>query len=90
MPHWTPPVPASCASQPHSFAYESTKTRWPKILTGIVDELSKLNGQLSVQEEKDKLKEGKELIEKLSGLIYEIKTDKPILPLEGEPLSLFI
>ncbi|GAA5829737.1 hypothetical protein JCM5353_005213 [Sporobolomyces roseus] len=82
MPHWTPPVPASCASQPHSFAYESTKTRWPKILTGIVDELSKLNGQLSVQEEKDKLKEGKELIEKLSGLIYEIKTDKPILPLE--------
>ncbi|GAA5999275.1 hypothetical protein JCM5350_004977 [Sporobolomyces pararoseus] len=86
MPHWNPPVPVSCASQgTSSFAYESTKTRWPKILTGIVDELSKLNGELSQSNEeevdKEKLKEGKELIEKLSGLIYEIKTDKPLKPL---------
>ncbi|GAA5885830.1 hypothetical protein JCM16303_000071, partial [Sporobolomyces ruberrimus] len=82
MPHWIPPVPVSCASQPHSFAYESTKTRWPKILTGVVDELSKLNNQLSKGEEVDKYKEGKQLIEKLSGLIYEIKTDKPLKPLQ--------
>ncbi|GAA5914596.1 damage-control phosphatase ARMT1 family protein [Sporobolomyces salmoneus] len=85
MPHWIPPVPVSSASQPYSFACESTKTRWPKILTGIVDELSKLNHQLSSsdkEEDKDKVKEGKELIEKMSGLIYEIKTDKPLKPLE--------
>ncbi|GAA5959383.1 hypothetical protein JCM3765_006586 [Sporobolomyces pararoseus] len=90
MPHWNPPVPVSCASQgSKSFAYESTKTRWPKILTRIVDELSKLNGELSQSQSKEeeadddqeKLKEGKELIEKLSGLIYEIKTDKPLKPL---------
>jgi len=83
MPHWQPPVPVSSASQSHSFAFESTKTRWPKILTGVVDELSKLNGQLDVSSEKEKLKEGKDLIQKMSGMIYEIKTDKPILPLEG-------
>ncbi|GAA5931130.1 damage-control phosphatase ARMT1 family protein [Sporobolomyces koalae] len=83
MPHWIPPVPVSAASQPESFAYESTKTRWPKIITGIVDELSKINGQLSSSTEPgDKLKEGKQLIEKLSGLIYEIKTDKPLEPLQ--------
>lgn len=55
-------------------------------MTGIVDELSKLNGELSQSGEgvdKEKLKEGKELIEKLSGLIYEIKTDKPLKPLTG-------
>jgi hypothetical protein len=81
MPHWIPPVEVSSASQgSKSFAYESTKTRWPKILTGVVDELSKLNNELSSsskQEDIEKLKEGKELIEKLSGLIYKIKTDKP-------------
>lgn len=83
MPHWNPPVPVSCASQPESFAYESTKTRWPKILTGVVDELSKLNGELSSNDEnRDQVKEGKELIEKLSGLIYEIKTDKVLKPLQ--------
>ncbi|GAA6008339.1 hypothetical protein JCM11491_004440 [Sporobolomyces phaffii] len=84
MPHWTPPVPVSCASQPHSFAYESTKTRWPKILTGVVDELSKLNSALSrdsTAEGQAKLAEGKRVIERLSGLIYEIKTDKPLRPL---------
>ncbi|GAA5847063.1 hypothetical protein JCM3766R1_000602 [Sporobolomyces carnicolor] len=81
MPHWTPPVPVSCASQRESFAFESTKTRWPKIITGIVDELSKLNGQLSTDAQAEQLKEGKGLIEKLSGLIYEIKTDKPLKPL---------
>ncbi|GAA6059403.1 hypothetical protein JCM10212_003635 [Sporobolomyces blumeae] len=85
MPHWTPPVPVSSASQRYSFAYESTHTRWPKILTGVVDELSKINGQLYEEDKRaneDKVREGKALIEKISQLIYEIKTDKVLEPLE--------
>ncbi|GJN93724.1 hypothetical protein Rhopal_006781-T1 [Rhodotorula paludigena] len=89
MPHWVPPVPLCSASQKESFAYESTVKRWPVILTGIVDELSRLNGELSSSQEaqaQDKVKEGKQLIHDIGGLIYEMRHDRELTPLEATGL----
>lgn len=60
---WTPPVAPCSASQRTSFAYESTVKRWPTILTGVIDELATLNGQLVADAHKDKLAQSKEIIQ---------------------------
>ncbi|BGP19757.1 hypothetical protein JCM10213_003603 [Rhodosporidiobolus nylandii] len=85
MPAWTPSVPLCSASQPESFAYESTVKRWPIILTGIIDELSQINGTLAHSQDKDeqeKEQEGKKLINEIGGLIYEMRHDRELVPLE--------
>ncbi|BGP27397.1 duf89 domain protein [Rhodotorula toruloides] len=83
MPTWSAPVPLCSASQKESFAYESTVKRWPVILTGVVDELNKINGTLSgsTDDEQAKLAEGKQLINEISGLIYEMRHDRELSPL---------
>ncbi|GAA5967851.1 hypothetical protein JCM8115_000383 [Rhodotorula mucilaginosa] len=89
MPHWVPPVPLCSASQGEkSFAYESTVKRWPIILTGVVDELAKLNGenQSSTDEDKARLAEGKQLIQDISGLIYELRHDRVLSPIQATGL----
>ncbi|GAA5875787.1 hypothetical protein JCM3774_006457 [Rhodotorula dairenensis] len=89
MPHWVPPVPLCSASQGEkSFAYESTVRRWPVILTGVVDELARLNGENEVGTEADKarLAEGKQLIQDISGLIYELRHDRTLAPLQATGL----
>lgn len=60
--------------------------RWPVILTGVVDELSKLNGENAGDSEDDKarLAEGKQLIQDISGLIYEMRHDRILAPLSCE------
>ncbi|BGP43169.1 Hairy/enhancer-of-split with YRPW motif protein 2 [Rhodotorula kratochvilovae] len=89
MSRWTPPYPLCSASQKESFAYESTVKRWPIILTGVVDELSRLNGELFASKEEsdvEKVKEGKELIHAIGGLIYEMRHDRELVPLESTGL----
>ena len=63
MTEWTPPVAPCSASDPSSFAYESTVKRWPTILTGVIDELATLNGHLLKPEDADKLRDSKEIIQ---------------------------
>lgn len=60
--------------------------RWPIILTGVVDELAKLNGenQASADEDKARLAEGKQLIQDISGLIYELRHDRVLSPIQGQ------
>ncbi|KAK4051470.1 Hairy/enhancer-of-split with YRPW motif protein 2 [Microbotryomycetes sp. JL221] len=77
-PSWTPPFEPSAAHQEHSFARESTISRWPQIITGIIDQMSKINNQ---EHDDARLREGKGLIQQLAQLIYEIKHDKPLPPL---------
>ncbi|KAK4330351.1 putative Damage-control phosphatase [Rhodotorula toruloides] len=88
MPSWTPPVPLCSASQKESFAFESTVKRWPIILTGVVDELNKIDGALSAStdDEQAKLAEGKQLINEISGLIYEMRHDRELSPLQATGL----
>ncbi|KAI5477683.1 duf89 domain protein [Pseudohyphozyma bogoriensis] len=80
-PRWKPSVPVSSASQKTSFAYESTVKRWPTILTGCIDELARINGTLLDDKDADKLKESKEIINSIAGLIYEMRHDRALSPL---------
>lgn len=68
------------------YRYSSTVKRWPIILTGVVDELAKLNGenQASTEEDKARLAEGKQLIQDISGLIYELRHDRVLSPIQGQ------
>lgn len=83
---WNSTFPSPCsASDPKSFAYESTVKRWPTIITSIIDSLASLNGLTNLNNELEikKVEESKELIRNLAGLIYEIRHDRDLLDLEG-------
>lgn len=80
-------VRSHCSSKPRADRLTATcsfnpSRRWPTILTGIIDELARLNGGLLGEESKDKVKESKDLIGNLGGLIYEMRHDRelPLLP----------
>ncbi|GAA6036170.1 hypothetical protein JCM8097_006813 [Rhodosporidiobolus ruineniae] len=95
MPAWTPRAELCSASQERSFARESTVKRWPIILTGIVDELAKINGDLVGSQDanaKDKEQEGKKLINQIGELIYEMRHDRALTPLEptGPPEDAYV
>lgn len=61
--------------------------RWPTIITGVIDELARINGTLDVNAEADKLAESKQIISTLAELIYEIRHDRELslLPKSGLP-----
>lgn len=79
----------SCAS-----SYQTVVKRWPVILTGIIDTIYRTNHDLSLssdpdmsklgdvsavdQETRERIEEGKRLIEKLSKLKYEMGRDRPL------------
>ncbi|GAA5846676.1 hypothetical protein JCM11251_006709 [Rhodosporidiobolus azoricus] len=89
MPHWLPPYPLCSASQKESFAYESTVKRWPIILTGVVDEIARINHELAHstdEKEQQKVEEGKKLINQIGELVYEMRHDRELKPLEGSAL----
>lgn len=70
-----------------SLHFPPSVKRWPVILTGIVDELASLNGSNSAgtEDERERLAEGKQLIQDISGLIYEMRHDRVLTPIPGEP-----
>ncbi|KAK9376192.1 uncharacterized protein V1513DRAFT_439510 [Lipomyces chichibuensis] len=80
------PVPCSAppymTSDPNSFAYTSARSRWPVILTGIVDDLSRS----TLESDGEKAEEGKVLIEKIDALKYDVEHDRKLLPLEDDGL----
>lgn len=83
---WSQQYPPCSASDPTSFAYSSTVTRWPTIVTSIIDHLANLNGTTNLSEEgaKDKVEQGKEIIRELAGLIYEMRHDRALTDIKGE------
>ncbi|KAL8291312.1 hypothetical protein RQP46_002290 [Phenoliferia psychrophenolica] len=83
---WIPPVAPCSASDRTSFAYESTVKRWPTILTGVIDELATLNGSLLDPTDANKLRESKEIIQSIAGLIYEMRHDRVLPPIESDGL----
>ncbi|KAK9483710.1 hypothetical protein V1527DRAFT_453882 [Lipomyces starkeyi] len=80
------PVPCSAppymTSDPDSFAYTSARSRWPVILTGIVDDLSRS----TIESDGEKAEEGKVLIEKIGALKYDVEHDRTLPPLEDDGL----
>lgn len=54
--------------------------RWPTILTSVIDELHRLNYDLLEVDDKEKLTESREIIQKIAELIYEIRHDRVLTP----------
>lgn len=62
-----------------------TVKRWPQILTTVIDELARINGELATSDKEDdkaKVSEGKGLIHDIGALIYEMRHDRELPPLE--------
>ncbi len=59
-----------------SFAYESTVKRWPTIITGVIDDISKAINQKGLSEEA--VKQGKSIIEEIGALKYDVQHDRPL------------
>lgn len=68
------------ASDPNTFAYESTVKRWPMILTNVIDRIVNINNSLldSGSSQAEKLREGKSIISQISELKYECARDKEL------------
>lgn len=82
------------ASNPDTFAYQSTIKRWPMILTNIIDRMVKINNALLDEgdHQSEKLKHGKMIISQISELKYQCARDKelgPIVDDGGENLVLY-
>ncbi|KZP30085.1 DUF89 domain-containing protein [Athelia psychrophila] len=74
------------------FSYQTVVKRWPIILTSVVDRLHRLNHDLIVDMKtqpgtaalSEKLEEGKEVIAKISGLKYQMGSNKDLAPIEED------
>ncbi|KAH9948501.1 DUF89 domain-containing protein [Amylocystis lapponica] len=94
------PYPPYDFTDTTSFAYETVVKRWPVILTGIIDNVYRFNHDLSISFnskdpeseevvlEKERITEGKGIIEAISKLKYEMGRDRPLEPIpdDGEAL----
>ncbi|TRM60293.1 hypothetical protein BD626DRAFT_407754, partial [Schizophyllum amplum] len=79
----------------NSFSYKTVNTRWPVILTGVIDTVCNFNHELHVQAadeatanaNADKIAQGRSIIEQISKLKYEMARDKELQTLydDGEP-----
>ncbi|KAJ9628625.1 Hairy/enhancer-of-split with YRPW motif protein 2 [Taxawa tesnikishii (nom. ined.)] len=74
----TPPYKTSDKS---SFAYISARDRWPVIITGAIDDVTRATFKES---DSEKAAEGKKVIEGLAKLKYELQHDRQISPLPDD------
>ncbi|KZT69424.1 DUF89 domain-containing protein [Daedalea quercina L-15889] len=83
------PYPPYDPTDKEGFSYETVVKRWPIILTGIIDNIYRVNHVLSVSHSEEaaneetlsaqeKIEEGKNLIEQISKLKYEMGRDRPL------------
>lgn len=75
------PEPLS-AKDEGSFAFDTVSRRMPVILTRVIDGASKLASKLTEENEHGKADDVKTIVNKLSGLKYELQTNKKLLPLD--------
>ncbi|KOS22477.1 UPF0364 protein [Escovopsis weberi] len=77
-------IPKAVTSDPSSFAHESVRTRWPIILTGVVDDVYK---SVSQCDDPEKQAEGKQIVAQLGNLKYELLHDRKLTPLVDDGFS---
>lgn len=78
-----PPIPQYNTADKLSFAYITTRDRWPVIITGAIDDAYRsINAS-----DGEKLEEGKNIMKKLTALKYELEHDRELTPLlnDGQP-----
>ncbi|KAJ2895872.1 uncharacterized protein MKZ38_006062 [Zalerion maritima] len=63
-----------------SFAYITTRDRWPVIITGAIDDVYRSVSRT----EGDKLEEGKEIVKQLTAMKYELQHDRKMVPLQDD------
>ncbi|XP_028398767.1 protein-glutamate O-methyltransferase-like [Dendronephthya gigantea] len=73
----TRPEPLSAKDQ-GSFAFDTVNRRMPVILTRVIDASSKLASKLTEQNDHKKADDVKSILNQLSGLKYEMETNKPL------------
>ncbi|KAG6837775.1 hypothetical protein H0H93_001702 [Arthromyces matolae] len=94
MTLFSSPYPPYDPTDKTSFSYETVVKRWPIIITGVIDQLYKECHILSLESQTDdghestldlevKLSEGKNIIEKLSKLKYQMGRDHPLDPVRA-------
>ncbi|KAF9556449.1 DUF89 domain-containing protein [Agrocybe pediades] len=94
---FTAPYPPYDPTDKRGFSYQTVVSRWPIILTGVVDTMSKHCHTLCLERDGEgdegrkglldsKIQEGRGIIQKLSKLKYEMARDKPLekIPEDGE------
>ncbi|KAG8908735.1 hypothetical protein FRB99_002973 [Tulasnella sp. 403] len=75
-----------------SFSYVTVTKRWPVIITNVIDCVHRTNHDLTMSSRDSvngdiinrRIAEGKVIIEKASGLKYEMARDKPLLPVPDD------
>ncbi len=84
---WVPPVTLCSAINKESFAYESTTKRWPSILSNLVASLQQATYALSYssKDQKPKIQEAEQIIEKVHALVKAIADDEKLQPINGSP-----
>ncbi|KAF2142824.1 uncharacterized protein K452DRAFT_248354 [Aplosporella prunicola CBS 121167] len=77
-------TPLYNTSDKSSFAYTSARDRWPVILTGAIDDVHRATIK---SDDPQTQKEGKQIVEGLAKLKYELQHDRQLTPLPdvGEP-----
>ncbi|KAJ9641159.1 Hairy/enhancer-of-split with YRPW motif protein 2 [Knufia peltigerae] len=73
-----PPIPKYQTSDPTSFAYKSARERWPAIITGAIDDVTRSVSALPGDAE-DAVAEGKRIISSLGSLKYELQHDRALV-----------
>ncbi|ANB12557.1 hypothetical protein AWJ20_814 [Sugiyamaella lignohabitans] len=61
--------------------FASATTRWPAIVTGVIDDLHTSIGELDSSKQEDKIAEGKKILEQVVSLKHELQHDRSIEPL---------
>lgn len=59
----------------NSFAYTSSRDRWPHILTGVIDDVHKTIAETAEGEKRDELKK---VLEQITALKHDVEHDKPL------------
>lgn len=78
-----PKVPKYNNTDSLSFAYPSVRDRWPAIITQIIDDVHRTISDLP-SEHKDRLPEGKTILNSLAALKYEMQHNRQLVALEDD------
>ena len=72
------PRPALKATDEKGFAFTTTVYRWPVIVTKTIDDFYKARHEIDSSKEPEKVKEGKNIIDSIALLKYEMQRKRPL------------
>ncbi|KAL2118072.1 hypothetical protein VTJ04DRAFT_7732 [Mycothermus thermophilus] len=81
-----PKLPPYSTGDPTSFAYSTSRERWPIIITQAIDDVYRTVGSLPDNSDEDKQKqaEGKKILGELAKLKYELQHNRALTPLRDD------